>query len=150
MLVGVGPPAIACPNTGGIMARLTREMKDLIVAHKCFVATVNPDGTPNLGPKGSTRVLDDETLAFNESSGKQTWTNLLNGSKVAIAVIDPATHIGFRFVGSPEVFTSGDLYDETMTARKNKPGMRPLRAVIRVKIDRIFSLSSASPGEEVE
>ncbi len=130
------------------MATLTQEMKDLIAAQKCFVATVNPDGTPNLGPKGSTRVLDDEHLAFNESSGKQTWTNLQGGSKVAIAVIDRETHIGFRFVGTPEVITSGELYDQTMAARK-RPGMRPLLAVIKVKIDKIVSLSSANPGMEI-
>ena len=37
------------------MAKLTQEMKDLIGAQQCFVATVNPDGTPNIGPKRSTR-----------------------------------------------------------------------------------------------
>ncbi len=130
------------------MAKLTQEMKDLIASQKCFVATVNPDGTPNLGPKGSTRVLDDEHLAFNESSGKQTWTNLQSGSRVAIAVIDRETHVGFRFVGTPEVLTSGELYDQT-TAARTRPGMRPLRAVIKVKIDKIVSLSSANPGEEI-
>ncbi len=129
------------------MPKLTQEMKDLIAAQKCFIATVNPDGTPNLGPKGSTRVLDDEHLAFNESSGKQTWTNLQNGSKVAIAVIDRDTHVGFRFVGTPEVFTSCELFDQTLAGRR--PGMRPLRAVIRVKIEKIVSLSSATPGEEI-
>ena len=45
------------------MAKLTQEMKDLIGAQQCFVATVNPDGTPNIGPKRSTRVLDDDHLA---------------------------------------------------------------------------------------
>ncbi len=130
------------------MSKLTQEMKALIASQKCFVATVNPDGTPNLGPKGSTRVLDDEHLAFNESSGKQTWINLQSGSKVAIAVIDRETHIGFRFIGTPEVITSGELYDQAVAAR-TRPGMRPLRAVIKVKIDKIVSLSSANPGEEI-
>ncbi len=129
------------------MPKLTQGMKDLIAAQKCFIATVNPDGTPNLGPKGSTRVLDDEHLAFNESSGKQTWTNLQNGSKVAIAVVDRDTHVGYRFVGTPEVFTSGELFDQTLAGRRS--GMRPLRAVIRVKIEIIVSLSSATPGEEI-
>ena len=54
------------------MAQLTQEMKDLIGAQQCFVATVNPDGTPNIGPKRSTRVLDDEHLVFTEVTGNQT------------------------------------------------------------------------------
>ena len=30
----------------------------------CYVATVTPDGKPNLSPKGSLRVVDDDHLAF--------------------------------------------------------------------------------------
>ena len=43
------------------MAKLTQAMKDLIGAQQCFIATVNPDSTPNIGRKRSTRVLDDRT-----------------------------------------------------------------------------------------
>ncbi len=70
------------------MALLTQEMKDLISTQQCFIATVNADGTPNLRPKRSTRVLDDEHLMFTEVTGKRMWTNVLNGSKVAMAVVD--------------------------------------------------------------
>jgi predicted pyridoxine 5'-phosphate oxidase superfamily flavin-nucleotide-binding protein len=66
------------------MVNLTQEMKDLIAAQQCFVATVNPDGTPSIGPKRSTRVLDDEPLAYNQVTGKRTWGNAQNGSIGAI------------------------------------------------------------------
>ncbi len=81
------------------MAKLTQEMKELIGAQQCFVATVNPDGTPSIGPKRSTRVLDDEHLAFTEVTGNQTWRNVRRGSRVAIAAVDRETLKGFRFVG---------------------------------------------------
>ncbi len=71
------------------MAKLTQEMKDLVASQQCFIATVNPDGTPNIGPKRSTRVLDDEHLIYSEVTGKQTWGNVGRGSTVAIAVVDP-------------------------------------------------------------
>lgn len=29
-----------------------------------FVATVSPDGPPNLSPKGTVSVLDDDSLVF--------------------------------------------------------------------------------------
>ena len=92
------------------MAKLTQEMKDLIGAQQCFVATVNPDGTPNIGPKRSTRVLDDEHLACTEVTGNQTWRNVLRGSRVAFAVVDRETMKGFRFVGSPKPTTSGEIF----------------------------------------
>jgi predicted pyridoxine 5'-phosphate oxidase superfamily flavin-nucleotide-binding protein len=39
------------------MTTLTRELKDMIKTPRGFVGTVNADGTPNLEPKRSTRVL---------------------------------------------------------------------------------------------
>lgn len=131
------------------MAKLTQEMKDIIAAQQCFVATVNTDGSPNLGPKGSTRVLDDEHLAYNEGTGKRTWGNVQKGSKVAIAVVDREKRKGFRFVGTPEVLTFGELYDQAAAAAAKRPGATPPKAVIRVRIDRIFNLGFPGPGDEI-
>ncbi len=129
------------------MAKLTQEMKDLVGTQQCFVATVNPDGTPNIGPKRSTRVLDDEHLAFNEVTAKQTWANVQNGSTVAIAVVDREKMKGFRFVGVPEVFTSGELFEQAVATRR--PGMAAPKAVVRIKINKIFNLGFPGAGEEL-
>ncbi len=130
------------------MAKLTQEMKDLIAAQQCFIATVNPDGTPNIGPKRSTRVVDDETLAYNEVTGKQTWTNVQKGSKVAIGVVDRDKSFGFRFFGTPEIVSSGPMFDAAAAAMQAR-GMRTPKAVVKVKIERIFSLSSKDAGTEI-
>ncbi len=130
------------------MAKLTQEMKDLIATQQCYVATVNRDGTPNIGPKRSTRVLDDEHLAFNEATGKRTWENVTNGSKVAIAVADREKLKGFRFLGTAETISSGPLYDQAAEMMK-KAGRLPPKAVIKVKVDRIFNLGVPGAGEEI-
>lgn len=130
------------------MAKLTQEMKDLIATQQCFVATVNPDGSPNIGPKRSTRVIDDETLAYNEATARQTWANVSRGSKIAIACIDRERLKGYRFVGTPLVVTSGPLYDAA-AATMQKAGRPAPKAVITVKIDRIFNLGVPGAGEEV-
>jgi predicted pyridoxine 5'-phosphate oxidase superfamily flavin-nucleotide-binding protein len=121
----------------------------MVAAQQCFVATVNPDGTPNLGPKRSTRVLDDEHLAYNEATGKRTWDNVKRGSKVAIAVVDREKMKGFRFVGTPEAITSGELYDQAVAAAAKRPGMALPKAVIKVRIDKIFNLGIPGPGDEI-
>ncbi len=131
------------------MTRLTQEMKELIAAQQCFVATVNPDGTPNIGPKRSTRVLDDEHLAFNEATGKRTWSNVQNGSTVAIAVVDREKMKGFRFVGIPEVITSGDLYEQAVAAAAKRPGLPPPKAVVKIKIAQIYNLGFPGAGDEL-
>lgn len=130
------------------MANLTQEMKDMIANQQCFVATVNPDGTPNIGPKRSTRVLDDEHLAYNEVTAKQTWGNVSKGSKVAIAVVDREKMKGFRFVGTPEIVTSGVIYDQAVAVMQ-KASMPPPKAVIKVRIDKIYNLGMPGAGEPI-
>ncbi len=132
------------------MARLTQEMKDLVATQQCFIATVNADGTPNLGPKRSTRVLDDEHLAFNEVTGKHTWENVQRGSRVAIAVVDREKLKGFRFEGTPETVTAGEAYDQAVAMMRARGMMAPLQAVVKVRIERIFNLGMPGAGEQLQ
>ncbi len=130
------------------MAVLTQEMKDLISSSQCFIATVNADGTPNIGPKRSTRVLDDEHLAYTEITGKRTWANVQNGSKVAIAVVDRDRVNGFRFLGTPEVIKAGELFEQAAAAMKAR-GLPAPKAVVKVKVDKIFKLGNPGAGDEI-
>jgi predicted pyridoxine 5'-phosphate oxidase superfamily flavin-nucleotide-binding protein len=44
---------------------LTEDMKRVVNEQRLgFVATVCPDGTPNLSPKGTTAVWDDDHIVF--------------------------------------------------------------------------------------
>lgn len=130
------------------MAKLTQDMKDLIAAQQCFVATVNSDGTPNIGPKRSTRVIDDEHIAYNEATAKQTWDNVNKGSKVAIAVADREKLKGFRFLGTPEIITSGKLYEDTVSLSQ-KMGRPAPKAVIKIQIEKIYNLGVPGAGEQI-
>ena len=49
------------------MAKLTQEMKDMIDAQLPYLATVTDGETllPDIGPKRSLRVRDDESLIYN-------------------------------------------------------------------------------------
>jgi predicted pyridoxine 5'-phosphate oxidase superfamily flavin-nucleotide-binding protein len=70
------------------MAQLTQEMKEMIGTQQCFLATVSKAGVPNNAPKRSTRVFNDETLMFSEGTGGNTYRNILDGSRVAVAVVN--------------------------------------------------------------
>lgn len=131
------------------MAKLTQEMKDLVGKQQCWVATVNADGTPNVGPKRSTRVLDDEHLLYNEVTAKHTWKNVGAGSKVAIGVVDRETMVGFRFLGAPEAITSGPVFDQAVAMMRAAGRTAPLTAVIKLKVEQIFKLGLPGAGEEI-
>lgn len=90
-------------------------------------------------PKRSTRVFDDETLIFSEGTGGTTYKNILNGSKVAVAVVNREILDGYRFLGTPEVLTSGDIYEKS-AEMSLKAGMSKPKAVILIHIDEIHSL----------
>ena len=121
------------------MATLTKEMKDMIASQQCFVGTVNEDGTPNVAPKRSTRVLSDDSLIFTEGTGGATYANIKRGSKVSVSVVNRDILDGYRFVGDASLQESGDLYEQA-TAMSLKMGMPKPRAVVVIRITEIHSL----------
>jgi hypothetical protein len=79
------------------LAILTEAMQKLIGSGRCMLATACKDGRSNIGPKGSVIVLDDSTLAYGELTGKQSYKNVLENPRVAIAVVDFEKFTGYRF-----------------------------------------------------
>src|SRR5438876_9856275 len=70
------------------MGILTDDMKRLIDEQKlAFHATVCPDGSPNLSPRGSTRVWDDDHLFFADICSPQTTANIRAGSPIEVNVV---------------------------------------------------------------
>jgi hypothetical protein len=77
------------------MGILTDDMKRLVDEQQLgFCATVCPDGSPNLSPKGSTRVWDDDHLFFADVCSPQTIANLRGR---AAAVASSAAAVGIIF-----------------------------------------------------
>jgi len=121
------------------MAKLTHEMKEMVLNQQCFLATVSKEGVPNNAPKRSTRVFNDETLIFSEGTGGTTYKNILDGSKIAIAVVNRDILDGYRFLGTPKVILEGEIYDKSAELSL-KAGMPKPKAVILIHIDEIYSL----------
>jgi uncharacterized protein len=121
------------------MAKLTEEMKEMIKYQQCFHATVSKEGVPNNAPKRSTRVFDEETLLFSEGTGGTTLKNILDGSKVSVAVVNRETIDGYRFLGTPKVITEGEIFEKSVEMSQ-KAGLPKPKAVILIHIDEIHSL----------
>lgn len=131
------------------MPILTQEMKDMIATHQCFVGTVNADGTPNVAPKRSTRVLSDDSLIFTEGTGGATYANIKRGSKVSISIVNRESLDGYRFVGNASLQESGELFEQAvaMSAQLGRP--KPF-AVVIIHITEIHSLKPGpSAGKKI-
>src|SRR5690349_1916518 len=77
-----------------------------------FVATVTPDGRPNLSPKGTTTLWDDNHLMFADVASPATIANLESNPNVEVNVVDPIVRKGYRFKGVASVYTSGDMFEQ--------------------------------------
>jgi uncharacterized protein len=90
------------------MAILTEDMKRVVREQRLgFYATVGEDGSPNLSPKGTTYVLDDDHLFFADIRSPQTVANIRRGSLVEVNVVDPFVRKGYRFKGPAVVHERG-------------------------------------------
>lgn len=86
------------------MAILTADMKRVVAEQKLgFVATVGVDGTPNLSPKGTMQVLDDDHIAFADIRSPATIANLATNPAMEINFVDPFSRTGYRFKGMARV-----------------------------------------------
>jgi len=116
---------------------LTEEMQQLVLRIRLgYVATVCPDGTPNLSPKGTTTVWDDDHLVFADIDSPNTVANLRHNPVVEINVVDPFIRKGYRFKGPAQVLTEGDLYEQIIAFYEQRGTERQrIRSVVLVTVE---------------
>ena len=93
---------------------LTPDMRAVIeVSQLCFAATVTPEGRPNLSPKGTIRVWDDQHLFFLDIASPGTRTNLAHAPWLELNVVDQLSRRGYRFAGTASLHEPGSsVYEE--------------------------------------
>lgn len=129
------------------MGILTEDMKRLVSEQRLgFVATVCPDGTPNLSPKGTTAVWDDDHIVFADIRSPGTVSNLRRNPSAEINVVDPMVRKGYRFKGVASVVTEGALFERILdfyrTERNLDEGRTRIRSFVMVKINEAMPLIS--------
>jgi uncharacterized protein len=125
------------------MGILTSEVKEFVKQQKLgFMATVCPDGTPNLSPKGTTIVWDDEHLVFADIHSPGTVSNLLVNPSIEINMVDVFTRKGYRFKGVGRVLSGGVQFDEVVLYYKDTGAIYPIKNIVFIKVIKILPLVS--------
>jgi predicted pyridoxine 5'-phosphate oxidase superfamily flavin-nucleotide-binding protein len=127
------------------MPILTDDMKRVVREQGLgFVATVCPDGTPNLSPKGTTTVWDDDHLVFADLFSPGTISNLRENPAIEINVVDPVTRIGYRFKGRAEVHVDGPVFDEVMAFYETERQLARsrVRSIAMIGVEQVAALLS--------
>ena len=117
------------------MAKLSEEAKKIIGEFgPALIATASKDGKPNVSPKGSFRVLDDEHIIFADIASPRTMANLRENPQLSAIVFDRATRKGCRIWGRmTEILDSGDLFS-AISAEFAPRGMQ-VKHVVKVAVD---------------
>jgi predicted pyridoxine 5'-phosphate oxidase superfamily flavin-nucleotide-binding protein len=129
---------------------LTADMKRALAEHSpVYAATVCPDGTPNLSPKGTAMAWDDRHIVFLDLNSPQTVGNLRAAPHIEINVVDPFRRKGFRFKGVAQVLTEGPLYEEIVSyyERHRSIARRRVRAVVCLEVRQARPLISPAYDE---
>jgi len=125
-------------------AMLTDEMKRLIDEQRLgFFATVCADGSPNLSPKGTIAVWDDNHLAFGNIRSPVTIENLRSNPAVEVNVVDPFTRKGYRFKGIATILDSGNAYDRAVDFyRKRGSKVSAFKEIVLIEVHRAQFIDS--------
>jgi predicted pyridoxine 5'-phosphate oxidase superfamily flavin-nucleotide-binding protein len=122
---------------------LTPAIRDFVSKQKLgFVATVCPDGTPNLSPKGTTTFWDDEHLVFADIHSPGTIENLLINPSIEINIVDVFVRKGYRFKGRGEVLSEGSLFEQIISFYEAAGAKYTIKNIVLIKIERIIPLVS--------
>lgn len=125
------------------MGLISADMKRVVEEQRLgFVATVCPDGTPNLSPKGTTAVWDGDHLVFANIRSPGTLANLRHNANVEINVVDPFVRKGYRFKGVASVLESGSLYDKVIAFYKERGVGNAIREIVMVRVHRAQPIDS--------
>ncbi len=122
---------------------ITEKIRKFVSQQKLgFVATVSPDGTPNLSPKGTISVLDENTLVFANIRSPQTIENLEKNPSVEINIVDPFSRRGYRFKGITKIISDGEEYDKIILSYRQKGIQTTIKSIVIVNVKQILEVTS--------
>src|SRR5882724_2183460 len=125
------------------MGILTEDMKRIVREQRLgYIATVCPDGTPNLSPKGTTAVWDDDHLVFADIRSPQSVQNIEHNPSVEVNVVDPLVRKGYRFKGRGVVHRSDEVFQRGCQMYRDKGLTLEIRAVVLIRVERALPLIS--------
>jgi predicted pyridoxine 5'-phosphate oxidase superfamily flavin-nucleotide-binding protein len=123
--------------------KLTADMRRIVDEQRLgFVASVCEDGTPNLSPKGTTTVWDDEHLVFADVCSPGTIANLGHHPVVEINVVDPVSRRGYRFKGPATLHQRGPVFEQVLAFYRRREVESPIRGIVLVRVERALPLFS--------
>jgi predicted pyridoxine 5'-phosphate oxidase superfamily flavin-nucleotide-binding protein len=127
------------------MIIIPKYVQDFLPGKLAWVATASRDGEPNVTPKGTLKLLDENHVFFADLFSLKTRKNLLENAKVAVTVVDTTTGKGYQLKGTAEVLSTGPLFEATSKQIEASPkGLPPVQHVVKIAVESVFDQSAGT------
>jgi uncharacterized protein len=124
------------------MVSIPKHVQEFFPGRMGWVATATREGLPNVTPKGTVKVLDDQHMIFADLFSLKTRHNLEQNPKVAVTVIDPSTHKGFQIKGTAELISAGPLYEKMAAELKAASATLPApKYLVMISVESVYDQS---------
>lgn len=124
---------------------LTADMQRVVTEQRLgFVASVNEDGSPNLSPKGTMVVLDDDHIIFGEIRSPNTVANVRRTPILEINFVDPFSRKGYRFRGTATYIERESDEFRSLYYHFERWGklQEKVRGIVKLKVERALKLTT--------
>ena len=125
------------------MISIPKNVQEFLPGKMGWVGTSTPDGIPNVTPKGTIRLLDDQHVMFADLFSLKTRQNLEKNPQVAVTVIDLANAKGYQLKGTAELISSGPLFEQFAAQLKQAmPSLPPPKYVEKIADESVYDQSA--------
>ena len=122
---------------------ITKQINDFLNLQKLgYVATVSPDGKPNISPKGTIIGWTENTIAFADIRSPDTVRNLEKNSNVEINVIDPLLRKGYLFQGTAKLIKDDSLFQKILNQYRKNGIKSKIKSIVLVEVSVISEVKS--------
>ena len=122
---------------------ITKQINDFLDLQKLgYVATVSPDGKPNISPKGTIIGWTENTIVFADIRSPDTVRNLEKNSNVEINVIDPLLRRGYLFQGTAKLIKDDSLFQKILNHYRKNGIKSKIKSIVLVEVSVISEVKS--------
>lgn len=105
----------------------------------CWVATVSPDGMPNVSPKEVFTYFGENEILFANIASPQTVKNIRTHPAVCVSFIDILVQKGFQVKGKAEILRAGSpaFQERESVLLAMTEGKFPFSSLTKIVIEKV-------------